>query len=228
MSQLQPSQAAKQAFGVRLRALRLNAGLSGAELSRRTGLHPSKISRAENGRKNLPETDIRTWASACGAEEEIPELIAARRQVEQMWLEYRERLKLGQKEIQARGRSVYEQARLARVYEALHIPGILQTFNYARCQRLIWARLHGLPIDDVDEAASNRLTSQRLVFEGSTTFSFLLEATTLHTALGSLEVMGEQLDLLVQVAALPNVALGIIPLGTPRTLLGVVLLDGPG
>lgn len=204
---------------MRLRDLRLDAGLSGVDLAARTGFSPSKISRAENGRKNLPEIDIRTWAIACGAEGQIPELIAARREVELMWLAYRQRLKLGQKTIQAQGRSDYDGVNLARIYESLHVPGILQTFEYARTQRLVWARLHALPTDDVDEAARNRLTMQPLVTRGGgPAFSFILEATALYNVLGGAQVMSEQYDLLIRVASRPHVALGIVPLGVTRRL----------
>jgi transcriptional regulator with XRE-family HTH domain len=219
LSELQPSDAAKRAFGVRLRDLRLDAGFNGRELAAATGLHVSKISRAENGRQNLPEEDIRSWAMACGAEGQIPELIAAHRQVEQMWTEHRRELRAGQKQIQTRALPLYQSAELVRVYEALHVPGILQTFGYARAQRMVTAVLHGLPVGEVEEAARNRLASQPLITEGGgPAFSFLLEATALYTLLGDVEVMGEQFDFLLRSAAMPNVALGIIPLGTPRTL----------
>lgn len=229
MPELQPSQAAKQALGVRLRDLRLDAGLSGVELAARTGFSASKVSRAENGRKNLPEADLRTWAMACGAEDQLPELIAARREVELMWLAYRQRLKLGQKAIQAQGRSDFDGVNLARIYESLHVPGILQTLEYARTQRLVWARLHGLSADDVDDAARNRLTMQPLVTRGGgPAFAFILEATALYNVLGNAQVMGEQYDLLIRAASRPHVSLGIVPLGVTRRLFpgeGFYLFD---
>lgn len=217
---LQPSEAQKRAFGIRLRDLRLDAGISSAqELANRTGFSHSKVSRAENGRTSLSEKDLRLWATVCGAEGQIPELVAAYREVEQAWSEYRRDLKVGQKVIQLRGRQVYLESKLARVYEAMNIPGILQTYDYARAQFVMHARLHSLPLEDVDEAAHNRLTAQPLVTEGGgPLFSFILEAAALHTTLGDAAVMNAQLDLLQQVATMPHVALGIIPLTAVRTL----------
>lgn len=230
MPELQPSEATKRAFGVRLRDLRLDAGIEVAQdFAILTGFSASKISRAENGRTSLSEKDIRTWAIACDAEGLIPELIAARREVVQMWTEYRHELKAGQKEIQARALSVYQSTGLVRIYESLHVPGILQTFAYARAQRLIWANLHGLTNEDVDDAAGNRLTSQFLVTEGGgPTFSFILEATALYNVIVNPNVMSEQYDLLIRAAARPHVALGVIPLDTPRSLFpgeGFYLFD---
>ncbi|WP_433332950.1 helix-turn-helix domain-containing protein [Spirillospora sp. CA-294931] len=221
MSELQPSDAARRVFGVRLRDLRLDAGFkSGRAFAAAVGLHPSKVSRAENGKQHLPDEDLRAWARVCGAEDQIGELIAANRQVEQMWSEHRRELRVGQSTIQARGLALYQLARRVCAYESLHVPGILQTYRYARAQRLVTAILHGLPLADVDEAARHRLKSQVLITEGGgPTFSFVCEAYALYTVLGGdVEMMVEQYDFLIEAASKPHVSLGIIPLGVPRTL----------
>ncbi|MCP2342962.1 helix-turn-helix domain-containing protein [Actinomadura rupiterrae] len=74
-----PKAAAREALGVRLRDLRLDAGLNGRQLAAVTGFSPQKISRIENGAQNIREPDIWIWARACGAPEQVPELVAARR-----------------------------------------------------------------------------------------------------------------------------------------------------
>jgi transcriptional regulator with XRE-family HTH domain len=218
LSEMQPSNAAKRAFGVRLRDLRLDADLSGVELAARCGWHKTKVSKIEHATTNPTEGDIRAWATACGAEGQIPELIAAHREVEQMWLEYRRELRAGQKHIQLRSMDLYERTRLLRAYEALFIPGFLQTLDYAKAQFAIHAELHGLPVEDIEEAARNRLVRQRLLGRGTNSFSFILESTALYTNIGGAEVMSKQFDRLMEIAALPNVALGIIPLGRQRGL----------
>lgn len=203
---------------------------SGQEFAIRTGFSPSKVSRAERGITSLSERDIQIWAITCAAEEQIPELIAVRRQVAQLWTEYRAELRAAkQGEVAASVLPIYSSASLVRIYESLHVPGILQTADYSRHQRLIWAQLHGLPIDDVDDAVRNRLASQVLVTHGGgPTFSFLLEATVLYNVLGDPEVMSQQFDLLLAVTAKAHVVLGVIPLGTPRMLFpgeGFYLFD---
>ncbi|GAA4236579.1 hypothetical protein GCM10022254_46580 [Actinomadura meridiana] len=233
MSDRQASEAAKQALGVRLRDLRLDVGLSALALAAKTGFSTSKISRSESGKTRLSEADIHKWVLACSAEDKLSELIAASREVDSMWLEYRRRIKLGQAAIQAQGRSAFDGVKLARIYEALHIPGILQTFEYARTQRLIWARLHGLPVHDVDIAARNRMTMQPLVTEGGgPAFSFVLEATVLYNVIGGFDIMAEQFDFLSSLVEAgprrPHVAVGIIPLGATRELFpgeGFYLFD---
>lgn len=135
-----------------------------------------------------------------------------------MWLEYRRELQLGQKHIQLRSLRLYKRTKKLCVYESLFVPGILQTLGYAKAQFNINAQLHKLPFEDVDKAAQNRLQRQRLLGSGTNTFSFILEATALHTVIGGSDVMGEQLDFLKHAASLPNVALGIIPLSATRSL----------
>lgn len=218
MSEFHPSEAARRAFGLTLRDLRLDAGLTATQLSAASGFHISKISRAEHGKQTISEDDVRIWAAACGQPSRADDLISTQRQVEQMWSDHRRTLKAGQEHVQARGLAQYTSAKLARVYESVHIPGILQTFGYAVAQREATARLHQLPLDDVEAAARNRLKSQVLITDGGgPTFSFLIEATALYNVLGGAEVMAEQLDFLKEVTSRPHVALGIIPLGGHRT-----------
>lgn len=218
MPDLRPSEAARRSLGLRLRELRLDAGLSGVELADACGWKNYKVSKIENAKQAPSEKDIRTWCAACGQEGRVPDLIALSRQIEEMWTDLRRALRAGQVEIQKRGLGTYGSAQLARVYESLHIPGILQTFEYACAQFRIHARLHGLPVDDVEQAAHNRLTAQVLLGARKPTFSFVIEATALHNNVGGSKVMGVQLDFLKYVAGLPNVALGVIPLGRRRTL----------
>lgn len=218
MADLQPSSAAKKAFAVRLRDLRLGAELSGVALAARCGWNKSKVSKIEHGGQTPTEADVRAWATACGADGQVPELVAALREVDQMWLEYRRELRAGQKHIQLRSMALYERTKLQRVYEALFIPGFLQTFRYAVAQFEIHAHLHGLPVEDVEEAAQNRLLRQRLLGTGTNSFVFVLEASALYNNTGGVEVMSEQFDRLLEVASMPYVSVGVIPLGQRRKL----------
>ena len=223
-----PSDAAKKAFAVRLRDLRLDAGLSGAALAERCGWSRSKVSKIEHGTLNPTEDAIRSWATACGADDQTATLIAAHREVEQMWLEARRELRAGQKHIQLRSMPLYERTKLLRVYEAVHIPGYLQTFGYAVAQFTLHAHQFGLPVEDVEQAARNRLERQRFLGTGTNAFIFILEASALYSNVGGAEVMREQFDRLLEVAAMPYVSIGIIPLGRKRTLFqgeGFYLFD---
>lgn len=212
---------ARKAFGLKLRDLRRDAGLTGREFAQATGMHNTKISRIEHGRQNPAEDDIRAWCIACGVARRIDELIAVHREVEQMWKEHRRELRKGQRHIQGRSESLYATTRLLRAYEAIVVPGILQTAEYVRAVLTINADVHGLPLNEVNDAVEARIARQRLLIHGNgaNSYSFVIEASVLGYWFGGDEVMREQLDLLHAATRLPNVALGIIPPGH-RTMWG--------
>lgn len=217
----QEASEAKKAFALKLRDLRRDAGLTGRAFAQLTGLHNTKISRIEHGRQNPSEEDIRAWCIACGVARRMDELIAVHREVEQMWLEHRRELRKGQRYVQQRGGGVYATTRLLRAYEAIVLPGILQTAGYVRAVLAINAKVHGLPPEEVDDAVDVRMSRQNLLTQGNgkNNYSFVIEASVLGYWFGSSEVMREQLDFLHSATRLPNVSLGIIPSG-PRTMWG--------
>ncbi|SDI11225.1 Helix-turn-helix domain-containing protein [Sinosporangium album] len=210
--------AAKKAFGVRLRNIRKDAGMHAKQLAEMLQCHPAKVTRIELGQSNASEDDIRSWAIACGVARLIPELIATRREIALMWEEHRQAMRAGQPYIQARGNSLYEKTKLLKVYESGVIPGILQTRGYVYGVMEANARLYSLPTDDLAEATEARLSRQHLVINGSNTYAFVLEAGALNASMGNTEAMHEQFDFLARVARLPNVALGIIPPARRRIL----------
>ncbi|WP_169807910.1 helix-turn-helix domain-containing protein [Actinomadura hibisca] len=205
--------AAKKAFGIRLRDIRLDAGLTGQGLAARSGMRNTKISRIEHARQNPSEDDIRQWCTACDVPHLVPELIAVLREIEQMWVEYRREMRAGQVHIQSRSTPLYESTGLLRAYESNIVPGILQTRAYIVAVLTASARLHGTPLADVETAADARLSRQHLVTAGNglNKYSFVIEHGALEHAFGGNTTMSEQLGFLHQVTRLPNVALGIIP-----------------
>ncbi|MCD0452233.1 helix-turn-helix transcriptional regulator [Actinocorallia sp. API 0066] len=212
--------AARKAFGTRLKHLRLDAGLSGVELARAAGMHNTKVSRIEHGKTNPSEEDVRAWATACGAARRIPELIAAHREVDQMWIAWRRELRAGQRHIQSRAARLYETTGVLRAYEPGFVPGILQTHGYVEALFRAAARLYDMPENDPKDAADARMARQRLVTEptGANRYSFVLEAAALRMRFGGANVMLDQLDFLARVATLPHVSLGIIPPDQDRYL----------
>ncbi|MFE9424511.1 helix-turn-helix domain-containing protein [Kitasatospora sp. NPDC006697] len=218
MSDQEPSESAKRAFGTQLRELRGDINLSAVELARRCGWHKSKVSKIEHGTQSPTEDDIRKWATACAVDDQISELIAVSREIEQMWTDYRRWHRPGMKRLQFQAMELYARTKLLRVYESLFIPGFLQTVEYAKAQFTIHAELHGLPVGDVEEAARNRMLRKRFLGTGAPVFSFVLEASALTNNTGGASVMGGQLDYLLEVLKLPYVSVGIIPQGRERSL----------
>ncbi|GAA2457298.1 helix-turn-helix transcriptional regulator [Streptomyces pulveraceus] len=218
MSDQEPSESTRRAFGTQLKELRRDINISAVELARRCGWHKTKVSKIEHGTQVPTEDDIRRWATACAAEGKIPELVAVRCEIELMWTDYKRWHRPGMKRLQLQAMDLYARTRVLRVYESLFVPGFLQTVEYAKAQFTIHARLHGLPLDDVEEAARNRMARKRFLGTGAPIFSFLLEASALTNNTGGAEVMNGQLDHLLDVSRLPYVSIGIIPEGRARSL----------
>ncbi|MGH4002097.1 MAG: helix-turn-helix domain-containing protein, partial [Pseudonocardiaceae bacterium] len=78
---------ARKELGARLRQLRKSAELTGQALADATGQHFTRVSRIENGAQGPTERNIRDWCAACGAEDQIPDLIATAQSVETAYLE---------------------------------------------------------------------------------------------------------------------------------------------
>src|SRR6185437_10555288 len=90
---LQPSsssaQQARQILADRLRELRREAGLTAIELAARAGWERTKVSKIEHATRPPSAETIDIWCRLCGAEDEIPDLIASLRTAEGMWIEWR-------------------------------------------------------------------------------------------------------------------------------------------
>jgi transcriptional regulator with XRE-family HTH domain len=76
-----PAAQARKELGARLRQLRKSAGLTGQALAAETSQHFTRVSRIENGAQAPTDRNIHDWCTACGAEDQIPDLIASARSV---------------------------------------------------------------------------------------------------------------------------------------------------
>jgi len=142
-------------------------------------MRDSKISRIELGRQNPTEEGIRVWCRACNVEEQVPELIAAHRQIDEMWEEYRQAMRARLTQQSQRVKSLYEQTKLIRAYEPQTVPGFLQRPGYTRAVIEDVARFHRLT-DDLDQAVEGRLNRLRVLESGASLFSFVVEAGALY------------------------------------------------
>ncbi|WP_350279683.1 helix-turn-helix transcriptional regulator [Kribbella sp. HUAS MG21] len=208
-----PNSAARkvqEALGLRLRNLRKDAGLTGRELAAATGWHFTRISKLEHGTQAPTDQDIRTWCQVCGADDQAADLIAQARAIESMYVEFRRRARSGVKQLMLAFQQTYERAEQFRIYEHSVIPGLFQTADYIRAMLSFWARFLNTD-SDVDDAVAARLQRQSIIYESKRRFAVVLEENALRTWFGNAETMAGQLDRLLTVMTLPNVALGIVP-----------------
>jgi transcriptional regulator with XRE-family HTH domain len=205
---------ARASLGIRLRDIRRDAGLSGVELARRAGWLPSKVSKIEHGKQTPAEDDLLAWCEHCHARDELPDLIAAVRSIETQFAEWRRIMRSGTRRRQQASATVYERARLFRIYEPAVVPGLLQTRDYAVAVLSSFIDFVRVP-DDAEQGATARLERQKVLTHGDRRFHMVLGQQALHTNVGGPEVMTAQLEHLLAVLTLPRLRLGIIPFGAP-------------
>jgi transcriptional regulator with XRE-family HTH domain len=124
-------QRARQELAERLREIRLDAGLTGRALSAAAGWHEAKTSRIESAKQALSDADIQTWCRVCRAERDAPDLIAASRAADSMYVDWRRLTRTGLRRTQEARRPLYERTSLFKVYCSTVVPGFLQTPAYA-------------------------------------------------------------------------------------------------
>lgn len=203
-------QRARQELAERLREIRLDAGLSARTLSVAAGWHEAKTSRIESAKQALSDADVQIWCRVCGASREAPDLIAASRAADSMYIEWRRLHRTGLRRTQEARRPLYERTRLFKAYCSTVVPGFLQTPEYAGALLSAITNFQGTP-DDVEDAVRARMTRNRILHSRDHRFAVLVEESVLRYQLGGAEVMVAQLGHLLGAAALPSISLGIIP-----------------
>jgi transcriptional regulator with XRE-family HTH domain len=203
-------QRAREQLAERLRDIRLDARLTARAMATAAGWHESKVSRIESATRAPSEDDIRTWCQVCHAERAIPDLIAASRSADSMYLEWRRLQPAGMRRVQVSYVPLFERTRLFKSYCSAVVPGFLQTPAYARALLTAISTFHGTP-DDVDEAVEIRMNRNRIVRSGNHRFALLIEEAVLRQQVGGQEVMTEQLTYLLEAMEFPPVSLGVIP-----------------
>ena len=201
---------AREALGHQLRDIRKDAGLTGRELANLAGWHSSKVSKIEYGKQTPSEDDIHVWCRHTNASDQVVDLIAAVRNIEAMYIEWRRMLGTGTRRRQQVSRTLEANTRLMRWYEPLLVPGILQTVEYAEAVMRRVIEFYDIP-DDLDAGVAERLERQQSLYRGNHRFHFVIAQQALLTTVGDDNVMIGQLDRMLAVMSLPRVTLGILP-----------------
>ena len=205
---------ARASLGIRLRDIRKDAGLSATALAQRAGWQASKVSKIEHGKQTPSEQDLGAWCEHCRAPGQLPDLIAAVRSIETQFAEWRRIMRGGVRRRQQASATVYERARLFRIYEPAVVPGLLQTREYAIAVLSTFIDFIRVP-DDAEQGAAARLERQRVLTHGDRRFHMVLGEQALRTSVGGAEVMAGQLEHLLAALRLPRLRLGIIPATAP-------------
>lgn len=200
----------REALGQWLCQLRRDADLNGKELAGRLGWFPSKVSRIELGKQTASKDDVAAWARAVGKPEVASELTARVTALETHYVSHRRMLAQGHTGLQKVWAAHEESTSYLRAFETALVPGLLQTADYARYVFLAMADLKQLP-DDTNTAVAARMERQRVLYDSTKRFHFVVTSGALRARTCPAEVMRGQLDRLMVATTMERVKFGIIP-----------------
>jgi transcriptional regulator with XRE-family HTH domain len=190
----------------RLRDLRKQSGLTVEDVARELLCSPPKISRIETGTRSAGLRDVRDLCRLYGVgdAEQARLMTIAREAKQQGWW-----AKFDDLAIESLIGLEIEAKRISS-HEAAVVPWAFQTEPYAR------AVIKGiLPrIDDriLDERVTARMTRQELLRSAEAPYLWsLIDESALRRAVGGDRVMREQLSKILEVSAIPNVTMQVVP-----------------
>jgi transcriptional regulator with XRE-family HTH domain len=214
-----PSDAVRQArqeLGGRLRQLRQAAGLTGQALAEATGQHFTRVSRVENGVQAPTERNIRDWCAACGADDQVADLIATARSVESAYLEWARQSRAGMRRLgDLHSLATYQRTTTFRVHEPAVLPGIFQTEAYIRRMLAFWYAFLEAP-NDADATVAMKTERTAMALTPGKRIAVVLGEQAIRTRRGTPEEHADQLTHLLSLMRLPIVSVGIIPANAQR------------
>ncbi len=213
---------ARKELGARLRQLRKSAGLTGQALAEATNQHFTRISRIENGVQAPTERNLRDWATACGAEDQIPELIATAQSVETAYLEWARQSRAGMRRLgDLHSIATYQRTKTFRIHEPLVMPGIFQTETYIRQMLAFWYAFLNAP-DDADATVAMKNERTAIALTPAKRIAVILGEQALRTRRGSPSDHADQLTYLLGLMRLPFVSVGVIPANIQRDAVATI------
>ncbi|HLQ57743.1 MAG TPA: helix-turn-helix transcriptional regulator [Streptosporangiaceae bacterium] len=197
-------------LGAQLRRLREAKRISLEDAGHVIRASHSKMSRLELGRVGFKDRDIADLLTLYGVtdeqEREALRALARQANAQGWWHDYSDILPswfeayVGLEEAATRIRS----------YEIQFVPGLLQTEDYARAVTLLGHAK--APAKEIERRVSLRRARQALLKGPRPPHLWVvLDEAVLRRPVGGRQVMREQLEYLIECAAMPNVTLQLIP-----------------
>jgi transcriptional regulator with XRE-family HTH domain len=208
--QMTGSTVPRRQLGRYLRDLRQQQRLTVRVAAERLEWSEAKIWRVETGQVSLRSFDVEAMCRIYGAPAELTEALmglAKETKARGWWHSYGD--------VIPEGFDVYigleEAASSISWYESELVPGILQTESYAHA--LIEADNPGVDNDEIDRRVHVRIERQSLLTRvtAAPSLNVVLNESIIRRPVGGRVVMSAQLKRLIDVSALPNVALRIMP-----------------
>ncbi|MFC5722559.1 helix-turn-helix domain-containing protein [Streptomyces gamaensis] len=199
-------------LGKALRELREAGGKQAKVVARGALMSPSKLSKIENGVLPPSVIDVERILTALEVSDEVKDQLAeVARRVATEVTAWRIHQRSGLHKHQAAIGAVEARTKLLRLFQPSCVPGLLQTPEYVR--GILGNR--DLTDDALEKMIGARLRRQEILYDRERTFRFLLTESVLRWQLIPPPMMAAQLDKLVTMSRMPNIAVGVIPLSAP-------------
>jgi transcriptional regulator with XRE-family HTH domain len=226
----------RRELGAKLRALRNEKGLTVEQVADRLLCSPSKVSRMETGHGIATPRDIRDlcdlYEITDEAERDRMMTLAREGKRRAWWQSY---------DLAYANYVGLEEAAVAiSAFQSSVVHGLLHTADYARAGHE--GAMPRLDPHQIDRQIEAKLTRQRILTrEDPPRLHVVLDEAALHREVGGRRVMGAQLAKILEVAALPNVVVQVLPydrgfhpavesnfaiLALPNPAPGVVFVEG--
>ena len=225
----------RRELGALLRALRNEKGLTVEQVAERLLCSPSKVSRMETG-QGATARDVRDLCNLYEvtgeAERDRLMTLATEGKRPARWQRY--------DLAYARYADLEQEALAISAFQSSVVHGLLHTADYARAQHE--GSMPRLDPGQIDLQIEAKLARQRILTQASPpAFAVVLDEAALHRLVGGRQVMAAQLAKILDMSALPNVKVQILPfelgahpaleanftiLELPEPAPGVVFVEG--
>ena len=189
-----------------LRALRNEKGLTVEQVAERLLCSTSKVSRMETGHGIATPRDIRDLCDlyqVTDAAERDRMMTLAREGKRRAWWQSYDLA-------YANYVGLEEEAVAISAFQSSVVHGLLHTADYARANHE--SSMPRLDPEQIDRQIEAKLTRQRILTQADPpSFAVVLDEAALHRMVGGRRVMSAQLAKLVDMSALPNVKVQVLP-----------------
>jgi transcriptional regulator with XRE-family HTH domain len=192
-----------------LRRLRAKSGLSGMEVAEKIGVSSSLISRAESGKRGINRDDLSALLTLYGVERPLRTALL-NLHANASNPEMLDRGDLDVHDDLASWTGFEQDATVIHNYDALLIPGLVQTFPYA--QAVITAADPSVSEQEVEERVNAGIARQSLLRTSPRPhLDIILHEAALHQRVGGAGVMRDQLGYLLETSFRPRITVRIVP-----------------
>jgi hypothetical protein len=167
---------------------------------------PSKVSRMETGQGSATARDVRDLCNLYGVTDEAERdrmmTLARESKGPARWQRY--------ELAYAAYAELEEEALAISAFQSSVVHGLLHTADYARANHE--SSMPRLDPDQIDLQIEAKLARQRILTQASPpSFAVVLDEAALHRLVGGRQVMADQLAKILDMSALPNVKVQVLP-----------------